>query len=80
MKISLKPRIVVVRVTRGFGPTPDSPVPAVVERRSGKPLEMYLSAETKAALGQDSAGYFEAEIVDGHVWIGKRLPDGDRGW
>lgn len=78
MTISLKPRAVVVRVSRGLGPTLDAPVPALVERRGKRPIEMYLSPDTAAALGQDMSGYFEAEIVNGYVWIGRRLPDADR--
>ena len=73
-------RTAVVKVMRGFGPEPDSPVPAVILTRQGKEERQYLSRETTDALGQDMAGYFEAEKIDGRWWIGQRLPDADRGW
>lgn len=80
MSISIKPRIAVVKVMAPLGENA-SDRPATVYARGGKNTQrMHLSPEAKVALGGDLFGFFEAELVDGHWWLGKRLPDGDRGW
>lgn len=76
----LKTLEVVVKVTRGFAPEDGQPVPALVTRRGRPGVEMYLSPETLAAMDGQLVAYFSADVVDGHIWIGQRLPDGNRGW
>lgn len=75
-----RPRTAVVKVIRGFGKKPEDATPAMVIPRKGLKQEQYLSRETRDAMGDQLVAYFEAEMVGGDWWIGKRLPDADRGW
>lgn len=70
----------VVKVLLVLNAKYDQPL-AVVHTRGGRQeREQFLTDETKRDLGSDLFGYFEAELVAGIWWIGKRLPDGNRGW
>ncbi len=75
-----RPICAVVKVIRGFPEDPADPVPAMVLTRKGGKQEQYLDPETAQAMGGSLVAFFEAEKIDNVWWIGKRLPDGDRGW
>lgn len=78
--ISIKPSVAVVKVMMPLGENAAERPALVFDRRGRRAQNIHLSPETRAAIGGDLFGYFEAEMIDGQWWIGKRLPDGERGW
>lgn len=73
----MKPRTIIVTISRP--PEPDSKWrPARLEIPGRKVVhEVHLSPETRAALGTDLTGRFEAERIGETWWIGERI-DGER--
>ena len=73
--ITSKPRTAVVKVELTDGP-------ATVHARGGRQREeMHLDPLALEAMGSDRLGYFEAERIAGHWWLGQRLTDtADRNW
>ena len=77
--ISARPKTTVVKVMRGL--SPDKELPATVYAKGPKYIQhIHLSPEAKKALGPDLAGYFKAEMLDGHWWLGARLEPGQWTW
>lgn len=68
----------IVCVMRALSPTKtDLPATIYTRGRTGRPAfvkQQPLTPETRAALGDELRGYFEADYIDGTWFVGRRLP------
>jgi len=68
-----------VLVLLGLRMNPENPMPATITQwptsRKRKPAYQYLSAEQMDQMDGDTSAIWEAEFIDGHYWLERRLPD-----
>lgn len=76
MSGTMKKSVCVMRAISHAG----TELPATVYAYGKKPKMQYLNRDTKQALGGDLRGYFEAEVINGVYFLGRRLPDPERTW
>lgn len=66
-----------VLVVLGASSAPDTPVPATITHwpKPRHPAYQYLSQEQLDAMNGDEAALWEADYLEGHYWLKKRLTD-----
>lgn len=79
MAITARPKTRVVKIVRALNPDRDAPAAALIHERNRAGVRQFLSPETRADLGTDLFGYFEAQRI-GNIWfVGVRIPH-NLGW
>lgn len=68
-------KMIPVLVIMGLPFEDDAPMPAtIVQWPSGKRRSFqHLSAEQRAEMGDDMVAIWDAECIEGHYWLSKRL-------
>ena len=67
-----------VLVLLGLRMNPDNPMPATITqwpKGKRKPAYQYLSLDQLDQMDGDTSAIWEAEFLDGHYWLERRLPD-----